>query len=86
MNGLIFVGLGLSGTDGMTVRALKALRECDIIFAEFYTSVLMDTGAEELEKVLGREIKVLHRAQVEEDDVIIDAARTSRAGFVTAGD
>ena len=38
---LIFVGLGLSGTDGMTVKAFNALKECDKIYAEFYTSMLM---------------------------------------------
>jgi len=86
MNGLIFVGLGLSGVDGMTVKALNALRKCDIIFAEFYTSVLMDTSIEELEKALGKKIKVLRRAQVEEDDAILKSARISRTGFVTAGD
>jgi diphthine synthase len=86
MRGLIFAGLGLSGTDGMTVKALNALRECDVIFAEFYTSTLIGTGIDELENVLGKKIKVLHRAQVEEDDTIIESARTLRVGFVTAGD
>jgi len=86
MNGLIFVGLGLSGVDGMTVKAFNALRGCDMIFAEFYTSTLIGTSVKELEKAIGKKIKVLHRAQVEEDDVIINAARTSRVGFVTAGD
>jgi len=86
MKGLIFVGLGLSGVDGMTVKALNALRKCDTIFAEFYTSVLMDTNIDELEKAFGKKVKVLHRAQVEEDDVILKSARTSRTGFVTAGD
>lgn len=86
MNGLIFAGLGLSGTDGMTVRALNALRECDVIFAEFYTSVLTGTDTAELERVLGKKIAILGRTQVEECDDIIKAARTSRVGFVTAGD
>ncbi|MCL2608222.1 MAG: diphthine synthase [Methanomassiliicoccaceae archaeon] len=86
MNGLIFAGLGLSGTDGMTVKAFNALRECDIIFAEFYTSTLTDTGTVELERVIGKKIKVLQRAQVEESGEIINAARTKRVGFVTAGD
>ena len=40
---LVFVGLGLSGADGMTVKALNALKECDKIYAEFYTSVLIGT-------------------------------------------
>jgi diphthine synthase len=86
VNELIFAGLGLSGVDGMTVKAFNALRECDVIFAEFYTSTLIGASIGDLERVLGKKIKVLHRAQVEEDDIIISSARTSRVGFVTAGD
>ena len=83
---LIFVGLGLSGTDGMTVKALNALRECDKIYAEFYTSMLIGTKLEDLEAVLGKKIKVLYRAQVEECDDIIKDAMEMRVGFITAGD
>ena len=83
---LIFVGLGLSGTDGMTVKALNALKECDKIYAEFYTSILIGTKVEDLEAVIGKKIKVLYRAQVEECDDIIEDAKTMRVGFVTAGD
>ena len=77
MNGLIFAGLGLSGTDGMTVKALNMLKGCDVIFAEFYTSSLIGTDVKELEKVLGKKINVLHRAQVEESEAVIESARTS---------
>ena len=83
---LIFVGLGLSGADGMSVKALNALKECDIIYAEFYTSHLIGTGVEELEKAIGKKITVLHRMQVEEGGDIIHFAKTNRVGFVTAGD
>lgn len=83
---LIFAGLGLSGTDGMTVKALNALRECDKIYAEFYTSTLIGTEAKDLEELLGKKIEVVYRQQVEEGDDIIDDARRMRVGFVTAGD
>ena len=83
---LIFVGLGLSGTDGMTVKAMEALRTCDRIYAEFYTSFLIDTKVEDLEKAIGKKIKVLYRGQVEEGDSIIEDAKTMRVGFITAGD
>ena len=62
---LIFVGLGLSGTDGMTVKALEALKTCDKIYAEFYTSFLIGTKPEDLEKAIGKKIHVLYRGQVE---------------------
>ena len=83
---LIFVGLGLSGTDGMTVKALNALKECDKIYAEFYTSFLIGTNVEELEAAVGKKIKVLYRAQVEECDDIIRDALEMRVAFITAGD
>ncbi len=83
---LVFVGLGLSGVDGMTVKALEALRGCDRIYAEFYTSVLIGAGPADLEKAIGRKVKVLYRPQVEEGDDVVNDARTMRVGFVTAGD
>ncbi len=83
---LVFVGLGLSGVDGMTVKALEALKECDKIYAEFYTSVLIGTKPSDLEAVLGKPVKILYRAQVEEGEDIIKDAKTMRVGFVTAGD
>lgn len=86
MGELIFAGLGLSGTDGMTVKALNALKTCDVIYAEFYTSTLIGTDLKELENVLGKKINMLHRMQVEEEDMIIESAKTQRVGFVTAGD
>lgn len=83
---LVFVGLGLCGPDGMTVRALEALKECDKIYAEFYTSTLLGTDIGELEAKVGKKIKVLHRMQVEEGGDIIYEAKSMRIGFVTAGD
>ena len=83
---LIFVGLGLSGTDGMTVKALEALKTCDKIYAEFYTSFLIGTKVEDLENMIGKKIKVLYRGQVEESEDIINDAMNMRVGFITAGD
>lgn len=70
----------------MTVRALNELRSCDKVFAEFYTSDLMGAGQEELEKVVGKKVSFLDRAQVEETEEVIQAAKGSKVAFVTAGD
>ena len=83
---LIFVGLGLSGTDGMTVKAMNALKECDQIYAYFYTSHLIGTKPEDLEAAIVKKIHILYRSQVEECDDIIADAKTMRVGFITAGD
>lgn len=83
---LVFVGLGLSGTDGMTVKALAALKECDKIYAEFYTSTLIGASIGDLENIVGKKFHLVYRQQVEEEDVIIEDAMKMRVGFVTAGD
>ncbi|MCQ2085996.1 MAG: diphthine synthase [archaeon] len=83
---LILVGLGLSGVDGITVKALKALKSCDKIYAEFYTSFLVNTDVRDIEKVIDKKIEVLHRKQVEEESTIIEDAQTMCVGFITAGD
>jgi len=86
MGQLIFVGLGLSRPQDMSVRALQALHKCDEIFAEFYTSRLIDTTIDELEDFIGRKITVLGRSELEESDVVIEAARRNSVALMVAGD
>lgn len=86
MGELIFVGLGLSKPEDMSVRALDVLRSCDEIYAEFYTSRLVDTTPEELEEFIGKKITVLRRKDVEEAARIVEEARTKRVAFLAAGD
>jgi len=83
---LIFVGLGLSGIDGMTIKALNALKRCDRIYAEFYTSTLIGASVETLEQEIGKKITVVYRQQVEEGDEIIESAKTMRVAFMCPGD
>jgi diphthine synthase len=86
MGELIFVGLGLSKAEDMSTRALLALRNCDDIFGEFYTSRLMETTVKELEAFIGKKITVLRRSEVEERDIVVNAAKTRKVAFITAGD
>ncbi|MDX1534000.1 MAG: diphthine synthase [Thermoplasmata archaeon] len=86
MGALVFIGLGLYDLRDLTARALDEVRGCDLLFAEFYTSRLVRTSHDELESVLGREIRVLNRKEVEEGQAVLDAARTYRVGFLAAGD
>lgn len=86
MGEIIFVGLGMSRPEDMSVKALEALRTSDKIFAEFYTSKLIDSSIEDLESFIGKEITVLKRSDVEEHDAIIEEAKNGKVSFVTAGD
>ncbi|NLK25157.1 MAG: diphthine synthase [Euryarchaeota archaeon] len=86
MGHLIFVGLGLSRPEDMSMKALVALRGCDEVFAEFYTSRLIDACQAELEEFIGRKITVLNRKEVEEGTIILKAARQHKVAFMVAGD
>lgn len=70
----------------MSVRALTTLRNSDEIFAEFYTSKLNDAQPKDLESFIGKKITILRRADVEEKDIIVSAARKKKVAFITAGD
>jgi len=68
------------------VRALTTLRNCDEIFAEFYTSKLNDAQPKDLEAFIGKKLTILKRADVEEKNIIVSAARTKKVAFIAAGD
>lgn len=86
MGELIFVGLGMSRPEDMSVRALTTLRNCDEIFAEFYTSKLNDAQTKDIEAFIGKKLTVLGRADVEEKDIIVSAAKRKKVAFISAGD
>lgn len=68
------------------MRALTTLRNCDEIFAEFYTSKLNDAQPKDLEAFIGKKLTILKRADVEEKNIIVSAARTKKVAFIAAGD
>ncbi len=86
MNKLIFIGLGLFDENDITIKGLRKAKEADIVFAEFYTSKLMGTTIRALEKKIGKKIKILYRADVEEGRIILDAAKNKTAAFLVPGE
>jgi diphthine synthase len=70
----------------MSVRALSALKECDLVYGEFYTSRLIDSDLKQLEGFIGKRIRKLDRVDVEEGEELLEAAKEKRVAFVTAGD
>ncbi len=43
---LTFIGLGLFDEYDISLKGLEAIREADLVYAEFYTSCLMGTNLE----------------------------------------
>ena len=85
---LTFVGLGLYDEADITLKGLKAVRDADVVFVEFYTSKLAGTTLERLEATLRKKIKVLTREDVEErpEEVILEEAKKKSVVLLCGGD
>lgn len=78
---LYLIGLGLDEKD-ISLKALDALKSCGKIYAEFYTN---RGSAEWLEKIIGKKITVLDRANVE-SDFLLKEAKNKVIALLASGD
>ncbi|EXC00971.1 putative diphthine synthase [Morus notabilis] len=88
---LYIVGLGLGDERDITLRGLEAVKQCDMVYIEAYTSLLSfglsSNGLSTLEKLYGRPVILADREMVEEKaDEILSAARASDVAFLVVGD
>lgn len=84
---LFFIGLGLCNEDDITEAGLAAVRTCDLIFLEAYTSVL-GVDRERLERKYGKPIILAERELVEQraEKEILEPARTKNVALLVVGD
>jgi diphthine synthase len=83
---LFIVGLGLGDEKDITVRGLEAVRSCEKIFLESYTSVLC-VGKERLEQYYQKPIIIADRNMVEsEAEQIYEPALTQNIALLVVGD
>lgn len=84
---LYFVGLGLFNEKDISLKGLKALKAVDIVYAEFFTSHLFGSSFEAIEELIGKEIIVLNRQEVEEENVFMKEASVGKdVALITGGD
>jgi diphthine synthase len=84
---LYFIGLGLGDEKDVSVRGLEAIRGCDRIYLEFYTSRLK-CSKKDLEKFYGKEIILADRDLVEKkaEETILKDAKSLDVSFLVVGD
>ncbi|KAI5656161.1 hypothetical protein M9H77_24954 [Catharanthus roseus] len=88
---LYIIGLGLGDEKDITLRGLEAVKKCQKVFIEAYTSLLSfglsTDGLSTLEKLYGKSITLADREMVEEkaDDILLEA-RSSDVAFLVVGD
>lgn len=81
---LYLIGLGLSWKD-LSLRALEALKTCDKVYLEAYTSVA-DFSPLKLSRLLGKKVFPLNRKQVEEEQDFLKEAESENVALLVFGD
>jgi len=83
---LYFIGLGLSNEKDISINGLEAVKKCDIVYLENYTSIL-NCKKEDLEKLYSKKIILARRSLVEADNnEIIENAKAKNVAFLVIGD
>ncbi len=84
---LYFVGLGLFDEKDISIKGLEALKSVEKVYAEFFTSRLFGSSFKAIEELIGKEIIVLNRQQVEEENVFMkEAIEGHDLALITGGD
>ncbi|MCZ7356890.1 MAG: diphthine synthase [Candidatus Methanoperedens sp.] len=83
---ITFIGLGLYDEKDVTIKGLEAVKNADIVFVEFYTSHLVGTTIEKMEKLYGRKLAVLTREEVEQNPSWLSQAKDKNVVFLSGGD
>jgi diphthine synthase len=80
------IGTGLNDPQDITIKGLNAIKKCDYIYLENYTSILQ-SSKEELEEFYGKKISLASRDLVEKKaEEILDKAKQENVAFLVIGD
>jgi diphthine synthase len=80
------IGIGLNDEKDITVKGLEAIKKCDYLYLEDYTSKL-NIPTEKLEEFYGKSIIKANRDLVEKKaDEILDKATSKNVAFLIVGD
>lgn len=88
MGELVFVGLGLYDESGISLRGLMEAQGADTVFVELYTSLMPGLSLTRLTELMGRNLTILSRREIEDEngEVILKAAQRGRAVLLVPGD
>ncbi len=84
---LYFIGLGLYDEKDVSLRGLEAIKKCDAVYLENYTSVL-SCSVKKLEEVYGKKVILASRELVEKkaEETILKDALSKDVAFLVTGD
>ncbi len=83
---LTLIGLGLSDEYDLTLRGIDAAKNSDKVYCEFYTGKWLGS-IENLQKILGKQVFILKRQDLEEDAArILNEAKQKNIVILIQGD
>lgn len=87
---LYLIGLGLGNEKDITLKGLEAVKSCDVVYLENYTSKLQ-CSVKDLENIYGQKIILAERKDIEGDEEkgrnpIIEDAKTKKVALLVIGD
>jgi len=83
---LYLIGIGLADKKDITIKGLEAIKRCDVIYLEHYTSILPDATVEELEEFYGKKIILASRNFIEDAEELLLIARQKTVEVIIVGD
>ena len=83
---LWFVGLGISGFDGLGQSATRALKSADVVFLENFTSPMPKSEIAKIKKAVRRRLRIAPRWLVEDGKAILSEAKRKKVVLLTYGD
>ena len=88
MTNLTLIGLGLHDEKGISLQGLEKAKRATYVFAEFYTNYMPAIKISNIEKLIGKQVKILSRKEVEDhaQEKILVHAKKYPCAFLTPGD
>jgi diphthine synthase len=88
MGELSFIGMGLQDENGLTLRGLNTARKADEVYVESYTSIMPRLSIKNLQRLVGKEVGILARKDLEEnaENTILSRAKQRHVALLTPGD
>ena len=72
----------------MSLRGFEEIKSADVVFAEFYTSLMPNLSIKKLEELLGKKVNVVSRQMLEEErgQSLLEEAKKRKVAFLVPGD
>ena len=87
MKKLFLVGMGISDERTIPLSGFDRIEEADVVFAEMFTSLLVEGSIDRLSQLTGKEIILLGRRELEEGEEVMSAFDENESVcLLTAGD